>query len=100
VAVLRAALPPSSYAVHLVSPSTARSQVLDGSAEFALEVVGNSPPLTVRVLENSANVSENGSLTAAAMGAVAALNQALLHREPAARGRVVGLHPPRGANSG
>ena len=100
LAVLRAALPSSSYALHVVSPSTARSQVLNGGAEFALEVVGESPPLTVRVLENSANVSENGSLTAAAMGAVAALNQSLLHREPAVRGQVVGLHPPGGASSG
>lgn len=100
LAIWKHALPPSSYTLRSVSPATARSHVLSGSASFALVVSGDSPPLTVRVLENAANVSENGSLTSVAFGAVAALNQRLLAVPPAASAQLVGLHPPGGVSPG
>ncbi len=100
LAILRRALPASSYSLREVPEATARAQVLANDASFALVVEGSAPPLVVRVLENAANVSENGSLTAVALGAVAALNQTLMGAPPAVRAQVEGLHPPGGVSAG
>ncbi|OYV71975.1 MAG: hypothetical protein B7Z74_06275, partial [Deltaproteobacteria bacterium 21-66-5] len=74
--ILIRALPKESFNVHYVTASQAHRRVLDNSAAFALVVVAGTRPLSVQVLENSSNVTENGALTAEAQAAVAGLNQA------------------------
>ena len=100
LSVFSRALPGSSFHLHLVSTTTARQQVLNNEVGLALLVVPQGPGVvTVKVLENSGNVTENGSLTAEAEAAIAALNQVLLSRPPAARGVVQTIHSPGGLNS-
>lgn len=95
---LQQALPKSSFTVVPTSAATARADVLNNRADFAIVVEGTRPPLTVRILENSSNVTENGSLTAAGSAAVAALNQALLGTPPAAVPSVEALQHAGGAS--
>ncbi|MHB1639175.1 MAG: ABC transporter permease [Candidatus Dormibacteria bacterium] len=98
--VLRHALPKSSFHLHQTSAQVARQQVLDNHAAFALVVVAaHGTPVTVRILENSSNVTQNGALTAEAEAAVGALNQTLLHRPPAVEGVLQPVHAPGGLSS-
>ncbi len=97
--ILIRALPKESFDVHYVTVSQARQHVLDNSAAFALVVGVTVQPLTVQVFENSSNVTENGSLTAAAAGAAGGLNQALLQRTPAVQTMVQTIHAPGGISS-
>ncbi len=98
--LLRGALPRSSFRLRRTTSAEARSQVLNNQSAFALVVSpGSDSQLTVRILENASNVSENGSFTAEAESAVGALNQALLGRAPAVRGVIQSVHAPGGLNS-
>ncbi len=101
--VFEKALSSKSFSLHRVSPAQARRDVLNNSVDFAL-VVKSVPapgePVVVHVQENSGNVTQNGSLTAAAQAAVAALNQAILKRPPAAVTQVESVHPPGGTSAG
>ncbi len=98
--VLRQALPRSSFHLVRTTATTARADVLNNRAAFALVVTSAvDPGVTVRILENSSNVTENGSFTAEAEAAVAGLNQALLDRSPAVAGVVQSVHAPGGLNS-
>ncbi len=84
-AVLRQALPSSSFTVERVTPPGARRAVSDGTVSFAMVVPASSArPVRVTVVENAANVTDNGARTAVAQAAVARLNQVLLGTEPQA----------------
>lgn len=97
--ILIRALPKESFNVRYVTASQAHQQVLDNSAAFALVVVAGTRPLSVQILENSSNVTENGALTAEAGAAVADLNQALLGQAPAVQSVVQTVHSPGGISS-
>jgi len=85
VAVLRSALPAHSFTVERLPRAAARRAVADGSASVALIVPGGGTrPLRVTVVENAANVTDNGARTAVAEAAVGRLNQVLLGLPPAA----------------
>ncbi len=85
VAVLRAALPRSSFRVERLSAAAARRQVADGRVSLALIVpAAGGRPLRVTVVENAADVTDNGARTAVAEAAVSRLNQVLLGVAPAA----------------
>lgn len=99
-AILRQALPHSSFRVHEVSAATARRQVLNNTADFALVITGTGSPLRVRIEENVGNVTENAAFSAAAEGALFGLNQALLHTAPAVIPSVSQLHPQGGLSAG
>jgi ABC-2 type transport system permease protein len=99
-AILTRALPASSFHLHFVSASTAHRQVLSNDAAFALVVKpGIAPDATVTVVENSSNVSENGSLTADAEAAVAALNRAVARQPSPVRLAIAGISAPGGISS-
>lgn len=97
--ILIRALPKESFNVRYVTASQAHQQVLDNSAAFALVVAAGTRPLSVQILENSSNVTENGALTAEAGAAVADLNQALLGQAPAVQSVVRTVHSPGGISS-
>ena len=99
VRVLRQALPPHSYHLTVLTAAGARRAVAGGRDDFALVIPGATTPggpRRVSVVLNAANVSDNGSFTAAALAGVAAVNQALLHTVPAAV-PVVSAVQPRGS---
>ena len=99
-AVLNRALPASSFHLHFVSAQVAHRQVLSNNAAFALVVKpGVAPTAVVTVLENSSNVSENGSLTADAEAVVAALNRAVVRRAAPVRLAVEGITAPGGIST-
>ncbi len=99
-AILKQALPSSSFAVHVVSASTARRQVLNNTVDFALVISGTSSPVTATIEENAGNITENGGFAAAAEGALSGLNQALLRTAPAVIPVVSQLHPKGGESAG
>lgn len=100
-AVFKKVLPANSFQIKYVAPATARQQVLDNKAAFALVVAGGQTvPIQVRIEENAGNVTENGSLTAEAEAAIGTLNQQLLHTAPAAVPSLDELQPHGGVSSG
>jgi len=99
-AILKQALPHSSFSVRDVSAATARQQVLNSTADFALVITGPSSPLLARIEENAGNITENAAFAAAAEGAIYSLNQALLHTAPAVIPSVAQLHPKGGVSAG
>jgi ABC-2 type transport system permease protein len=100
-AAIRQALPSSSFKLRYVSPATARREVLDNKADFALVAgSGEVRPLQVRIEENAGNVTENGAYTAEAEATVSVLNQELLQTPPAVEPRLEQIHPPGGVSSG
>jgi len=100
LAVLRSALPRRSFRVERLTAAAARRAVADGSAAVALIVpTHGGRPLPVTVVENAANVTDNGSRTAVAEAAVARLNQALLGTAPAAVPVVATVAAAGGARS-
>lgn len=99
-AILKQALPHSSFQVREVSAATARRQVLNNSADFALVITGTSSPLRAQIEENAGNITENAAFAAAAQGALYGLNQALLHTPPAVIPGVAELHPKGGVSAG
>ena len=100
-AAIRQALPSSSFALRYVSPATARREVLDNKADFALVAgSGQVRPLRVRVEENAGNVTLNGAYTAVAEAAISVLNQELLQTQPAVEPDLEQIHPPGGVSAG
>ena len=100
-AVFRQALPKSSFDIRYVSAKTARQEVLNNQAEFALVVAtGQTRPIEVRIELNAGNVTANGAYIAVAQAAVGVLNQELLHTAPAVIPRLTELHPPHGVSAG
>jgi len=99
-AILKQALPHSSFSVREVSAATARTQVLNNSADFALVITGTSKPLHARIEENAGNITENAAYAAAAQGALYNLNQQLLRTAPAVIPSVAELHPKGGLSAG
>ncbi|MGH7642400.1 MAG: ABC transporter permease [Candidatus Dormibacteria bacterium] len=99
-AILKLALPHTSFQVRGVSSGTARSQVLDNTADFALVITGSSPPFQAKIEENAGNITENAAFAAAAQGALFGLNQALLRTAPAVVPSVDQLHPKGGLSAG
>ncbi|MGH7705047.1 MAG: ABC transporter permease [Candidatus Dormibacteria bacterium] len=100
-AAFREALPNSAFQVRQVSPATARQDVLDNKADFALVArPGPGSPVSVRVEENAGNVTQNGAFAAAADGALEVLNQELLRTAPAVTPKMVALHPSGGLSPG
>jgi len=99
-AILKLALPHSSFQVGEVSAATARQQVLNTTADFALVITGTNSPLQARIEENAGNITENAAFAAAAEGALAGLNQALLRTAPAVIPSVAELHPKGGVSAG
>jgi len=100
VAILRQALPRSSFTVHDVSAATAHQQVLNNSADFAIVITGSRLPLLAKIEENAGNITENASFAAAAQGALASLNQTLLGTPPAVIPSVAEMHPKGGVSAG
>ncbi|MGA7172716.1 MAG: ABC transporter permease [Candidatus Dormiibacterota bacterium] len=99
-AILKQALPHSSFTVREVSAATARRQVLNNNADFALVITGTSPPLQAKIEENAGNITENAAFAAAAEGALYGLNQTLLRTAPAVIPSVTQLHPKGGVSAG
>jgi ABC-2 type transport system permease protein len=99
-AILKQALPHSSFSVREVSASTARSQVLNNTADFALVITGTGKPLHALIEENAGNITENAAYAAAAQGALYSLNQQLLRTAPAVIPSVAELHPKGGLSAG
>ena len=99
-AILKQALPHSSFHVQEVSAATAHQQVLNNRADFALVITGTSSPLQAKIEENAGNITENAAFAAAAEGALYSLNQALLHTAPAVIPSVTQLHPKGGVSAG
>lgn len=99
-AILKQALPHSSFSVHEVSAATARTQVLNNNADFALVITGTGKPLHARIEENAGNITENAAYAAAAQGALYSLNQQLLRTAPAVIPSVAELHPKGGLSAG
>jgi ABC-2 type transport system permease protein len=99
-AILKQALPHSSFTVREVSAATARRQVLNNNADFALVITGTSSPLQAKIEENAGNITENAAFAAAAEGALYGLNQTLLRTPPAVIPSVSQLHPKGGVSAG
>ncbi|HUY24760.1 MAG TPA: ABC transporter permease [Candidatus Saccharimonadales bacterium] len=99
-AILKQALPHSSFNVRVVSAAAARRQVLNNSADFALVITGTGKPLHARIEENAGNITENAAFAAAAQGALYSLNQQLLRTAPAVIPSVDELHPKGGLSAG
>ncbi|MGC1406880.1 MAG: ABC transporter permease [Candidatus Dormiibacterota bacterium] len=99
-AILKQALPRSSFSVREVSAATARTQVLNNNADFALLISGTGKPLHARIEENAGNITENAAFAAAAQGALYSLNQQLLRTAPAVIPSVDELHPKGGLSAG
>ncbi|MGC1184516.1 MAG: ABC transporter permease [Candidatus Dormiibacterota bacterium] len=98
-AILKAALPHSSFKVKVVSAATARQQVLNNTVDFALVLSGNSP-VQAKIEENAGNITDNAAFAAAAQGALSGLNQELLQTPPAVVPSVHELHPKGGESAG
>lgn len=99
-AILKLALPHSSFKTQEVSAATARQQVLNNTADFALVITGGSSPLQAKIEENAGNITENAAFAAAAEGAIYTLNQELLRTAPAVIPSVAELHPKGGVSAG
>lgn len=98
-AILKAALPHSSFKVKVVSAATARQEVLNNTVDFALVLSGTSP-VQAKIEENAGNITENAAFAAAAQGALSGLNQELLQTPPAVIPSVHELHPKGGESAG
>ena len=98
-AILKAALPHSSFKVKVVSAATARQQVLNNTVDFALVLSGSSP-VQAKIEENAGNITENAAFAAAAQGVLSGLNQELLQTPAAVVPSVHQLHPKGGESAG
>lgn len=98
-AILKAALPHSSFKVKVVSAATARQEVLNNTVDFALVLSGSSP-VQARIEENAGNITENAAFAAAAQGVLSGLNQELLQTPAAVVPSVHQLHPKGGESAG